>query len=106
MQGPQWRPQLVVNAFAARFLLYDSSDLAKVAAGKLKPWQPQSYARLDVDWRLFHKRSKVEPAKLGTGVQRRYRIGAVAWDRRGGRLFVLEPFAGGAQPVVHVWRIR
>ena len=92
--------------FAARFILYDPADLAKVAAGKLKPWQPQPYAHVDVDRHLFHNPSKAEPAMLGTGPQRRYRIGAVAYDRAGGRLFVLEPFADGAQPVVHVWRVR
>jgi hypothetical protein len=43
---------------------------------------------------------------LGTGVQRRYRIGAVAYDRGNGRLYVLELFADEAGPVVHVWEVR
>ena len=92
--------------FAARFILYDPADLAKVAAGKMKPWQPQPYAHVDVDQHLFHNPSKTEPAMLGTGRQRRYRIGAVAYDRARGLVYVLEPFADGAQPVGHVWRIR
>jgi len=39
-------------------------------------------------------------------VQRRYRIGAVAYDRKGDHLFVIEPRADGAKPVIHVWRMR
>jgi len=42
---------------------------------------------------------------LGQGDQRRYRIGEATFDRANGLLYVLELFADGAQPVVHVWRI-
>jgi hypothetical protein len=73
----------------ARIILYDPADLAKVAAGAMKPWQPQPYAHLDIDRHLFLNPAKVEPAMLGTGAQRRFRIGAVAYDRAGGRLFIL-----------------
>ena len=41
---------------------------------------------------------------LGTGVQRRFRLGDVTFDRANGLLYVLELFADGAKPVVHVWR--
>jgi hypothetical protein len=94
------------SRFAARFILYDPADLAKVAAGTLKPWQPQPYAHLDVDPHLFHNPAGVETAMLGKGPQRRFRISAVAYDRAHDLLYVLEPFADGAQPVVHVWRLR
>jgi hypothetical protein len=43
---------------------------------------------------------------LGTGVQRRNRIGAVAYDRNNDLLYVLELFADEAKPVVHVWRVE
>jgi hypothetical protein len=92
--------------FTARFILYDPADLAKVAKGKMKPWQPQPYAYLDIDKHLFHNPAKVERAMIGTGQQRRFRISAVAYDRTGSLLYVLEPFADGAQPIVHVWRLR
>ena len=92
--------------FAARFILYDPTDLARVAAGKTKPWQPQPYAYLNIDRHLFHNPSRTEPGMLGTGAQRRYRISGIAYDRTHGLLFVLEPFADGAAPVVHVWKIR
>jgi hypothetical protein len=39
------------------------------------------------------------------GVQRRYRIGTVAYDRNHDLLYVAEQFADGAKPVIHVWRI-
>mgnify|MGYP001815148580 CR=1 FL=1 len=43
---------------------------------------------------------------LGWGVQRRYRIGAVAYDRTNAFLYVLELYGEGAKPVVHVWRVE
>ena len=43
---------------------------------------------------------------LGTGVQRRFRIGDVAYDRANGLLYILELFADEAQPVIHVWQIN
>jgi hypothetical protein len=43
---------------------------------------------------------------LGAGVQRRYRIGSVAYDRGNGRFYVLELYADGVKPVVHGWRVQ
>jgi hypothetical protein len=90
----------------AQFILYDPADLARVAAGNLAPWEPQPYASLDVDEHLFLNPAGVELEMLGTGDQRRYRIGEVAYDRAHGLLYVLELFADGDQPVVHVWQVR
>lgn len=90
----------------AQFILYDPADLARVAAGQAAPWAPQPYAVLDVDDFLYLNPDGVELEMLGTGVQRRYRIGDVAYDRQHGRLYVLELFADGAKPVVHVWEVR
>jgi len=94
------------SRFVARFLLYDPAALAKVAAGQLQPWEPQPYAWLDIDEHLFLNPAGVEEALLGRGVQRRYRLGDVSYDRRNGLLYVLELFADQAKPVVHVWRLR
>jgi hypothetical protein len=87
------------------FLLYDPADLARVAAGELQAWEPQPYAQVRIDDVLFHNPSGVEPDMLGTGEQRRFRIGEAAYDREHGLLYVLELFADGARPVVHAWRI-
>jgi hypothetical protein len=92
--------------FDARFILYDPADLARVAAGEIASWEPQPYATLDVDEYLFLNPAGVEPDMLGTGVQRRYRIGDVAYDRENALLYVLELYADGAKPVVHVWHVE
>jgi hypothetical protein len=93
------------SRFDAQFLLYDPTDLAQVATGVIPPWQPQPYASLDLDEFLFHNPARVEEALLGTGDQRRFRIGAVAYDRENALLYVLELFADGPKPVVHVWSL-
>ena len=92
--------------FDAQFILYDPSDLAAVASGELDSWEPQPYAVVDIDDHLFLNPEGIEEDMLGTGVQRRYRIGAAAYDRANGILYVLEWFADGAKPVVHVWRVH
>lgn len=92
--------------FTGQFILYNPDDLAKVAEGRMKPWEPQPYASLDVDQHLLLNPAGVEPDMLGTGVQRRFRINAVAYDRDHDLLYVLEAFADGAKPVIHVWRIK
>ncbi len=94
------------SRFEAQFKLYDPADLARVAAGQLKPWEPQPYASLKIDNHLFLNPAGIEPETLGKGVQRRYRIGAATYDRHDDRLFVLELFADEDKPVVHVWKIR
>jgi hypothetical protein len=91
--------------FDTQFILYDPADLARVASGEIEPWEPKPYAAVDIDEHLFFNPAGVEPELLGAGEQRRYRIGDVAYDRDNGLLYVLELFADGAKPVVHVWRV-
>lgn len=93
------------TAFTARFLFYDPADLALVAQGQMSSWEPQPYAFLDFDEVLFLNPEGIDEWTLGTGPQRRYRLGDVAFDRLNGYLYVLELFADGAKPVVHVWQI-
>jgi hypothetical protein len=92
--------------FDAQFILYDPADLAQVAGGEIESWAPQPYASLDIDEYLFLNPAGVEQDLLGTGVQRRSRIGAVAYDRNNDLLYVLELYADEAKPVVHVWRVE
>ncbi len=91
--------------FDAQFIFYNPDDLAKVARGEIESWQPQPYASLDVDEYLFLNPPEWDVINVGAGDQRRYRIGDVAFDRRNGLLYVLEQYADGAKPLVHVWRI-
>ncbi|MFZ5855577.1 MAG: hypothetical protein ACOYZ6_02000 [Chloroflexota bacterium] len=92
--------------FDAQFLLYDPADLARVAAGQLESWQPQPYAVIDIDEHLFLNPPEWDLVEVGWGDQRRYRIGDVSFDRVNGLLYVLELYADGAKPVVHVWKIH
>ena len=93
-------------SFAARFALYDPGELARVAAGELAAWEPQPYANVDVDDYFLLPSVEGEAMLLGRGAQRRYRTGAVAFDRANGLLYVLELFADAAKPVVHVFRVN
>lgn len=90
----------------AQIIFYNPDDLARVATGQLQTWEPQPYATLDLDDRLYLNPAGIEIPLLGAGAQRRYRIGDVAFDRANGILYVLELFADAAKPVVHVWRVR
>jgi hypothetical protein len=92
--------------FDAQFIFYDPVDLARVATGQMQSWEPQPYASLNIDEHLFLNPAGIDPNALGTGAQRRYRIGDVTYDRNNDLLYVLELFADGAKPVVHVWRVR
>ncbi len=92
--------------FDAQFILYDTNQLAQVAAGQLETWQPQPYAVIDIDEHLYLKSPEWDQVELGWGDQRRARIGDVAYDRASGLLYVLELYGDGARPIVHVWRIK
>ena len=92
--------------FDAQFILYDPADLVKVASGEMEAWEPQPYAVIDIDDCLLDNPARVEEGMLGTGAQRKFRIGDVAYDRNNGLLYVLEHFADETKPVVHVWRVN
>ncbi len=92
--------------YDAQFILYDPAQLAQVAAGQLESWQPQPYATLDIDEYLYLAPPEWDEINVGWGVQRRARIGDAAFDRARGLLYVLELYADGAKPVVHVWQIE
>jgi hypothetical protein len=94
------------NRFDAQMILYNPDDLAKVAAGEMETWEPQPYAAIDIDENLFLSPPEWEIQMVGSGDQRRYRIGDVAFDRASGLLYVLEQYADGAKPIVHVWQIH
>jgi hypothetical protein len=91
--------------FDAELIFYNPDDLARVAAGTMEPWEPQPYAALDIDDLLYFNPTGTDLDMVGEGDQRRFRIGDVSYDRANGLLYVLEQFADGAKPVVHVWRV-
>ncbi len=94
------------NHFDAEFVLFNPDDLGRVAAGEMASWEPQPYVVIDIDEHLFLEPPEWDLQTVGWGEQRRYRIGDVAFDRANGLLYVLELYADGAKPVVHVWGIK
>ena len=91
--------------FDAQMIFYDPEDLARVARGELEPWQPQPYAAMDIDEYLFFNPPEWDLPSLGWDDQRRSRIGDISFDRANGILYVLELYADGARPVVHMWQV-
>lgn len=94
------------SRFDAQLILYDSADLARVAQGEMEAWEPQPYAVIDIDEHLYLNPPEWDEAYLGYGDQRVHRVGDVGFDRANGLLYVLEWFADGGKPVVHVWRVQ
>jgi len=82
--------------FAAQILFYNPADLTAVAAGRAKPHEPQPYASLDVDPYLYHVK----------GPQQKGHVRDVAFDRQRGILYLMEPWADGDKPIIHVFRIK
>lgn len=87
-------------------IFYDPDDLARVVSGTIESWQPQPYAVIDIDEYLYLDPPEWDEIELGWGDQRRRRIGDVAYDQTRSLLYVLEQYADGAKPVVHVWEVH
>lgn len=92
--------------FQAQLIFYNPNDLVNFSLTEAQGEYPQPYAVLDIDEVLLFNPDDVELDLIGRGDQRRFRIGEAAFDRTHGLLYILELFADGAQPVVHVWRLR
>ncbi len=85
---------------AAQMIFFDPNDLAAVAAGRARSWEPQPYATLPLDEHLFDPGFHHERAK-------RYSVGAACFDRERGLLYVCERMVPAEQErsVIHVWRV-
>lgn len=90
--------------FAAQILFYDPAGLARVAQGEMDPSEPQPYATLNIDDRLFSDRHMLDHPEI-PAAQQKYRLGGVAYDPATRRLYIIEQFADGEKPIVHVWQI-
>lgn len=87
------------EGFQAQLIFYDPHDLVQVARGELESWQPQPYAVLVLDDYLFDPRLRVEDYK-------RDYLGAMAFDRQQGLIYLIERLADEYQSLIHVWRIN
>ncbi len=93
------------SGFQAQIILYNPADIAAVASGSMNSWEPQPYTTISIEDVLYNNPAGIDIDSMGEGVQRRFKIGSAAFDRSNGRLYILELFADGAKPVVHVWRV-
>jgi len=84
------------TGFVGQMILYDPNDLAAVARGERRPYEPQPYATLNLDEHLYHI----------TETQQKSHVAAACFDRARGYLYVFEPLADGDKSLVHVWRVE
>lgn len=84
------------DRFEGQILFYDPADLAAVAVGDAAASDPQPYAVMNVDEYLFH---------VMHAQQKRHVVGA-AFDGTDQRLYLVEPFADGDKPIIHVWGVE
>lgn len=78
-----------------QIIFYNPADLAAVAQGGVETWEPQPYAALNIDEYLYHIESD----------QQKHHLGAAAFDRANGLLYVVEPLVDDDRSIVHVWRV-
>lgn len=83
------------TSFVGRILFYDPADFAAVARGTKRADEPQPYAVLDIDRHLYRISSP----------QQKHHLGAVAFDRANGILYICEYQGDGEKPLVHAWTI-
>jgi hypothetical protein len=90
------------TGFVGQMIFYNPDDLAAVAQGRMQPYEPQPYATLDLDDRLFYVR----------GPQQKTHLRAATFDRDHGLLYLFEPGVDpgvdqyGDRTIVHVWKIQ
>ncbi len=93
------------DGYSAQIMLYDADDLADVAVGNKKSWEPQPYAFFAIDDYLYDpfSNSKLESFLIR---YKRDLIISSAYDRSSNLLYIMERQADGEKSVIHVWHIR
>lgn len=71
---------------SAQILFFDPAELGAVALGETESWEPQPYAIMTLDDFLFDPGFDYERGK-------RYLLGAAAFDRQNGLLYIVERMA-------------
>jgi len=85
--------------YKVQVIFFDPADLAKVAQGTMQTWQPQPYETLDLDRYFFDPNIDVIRYK-------RDLVGAIAYDRERGFLYVAEKQVDEEKSIIHVFKIR
>ncbi|MFH2023255.1 MAG: hypothetical protein ABIJ10_02970, partial [Candidatus Micrarchaeota archaeon] len=86
---------------SAQMIFYDPADLAAVANGSMETYEPQPYTVINLDNYLYDSGYDY----IG---QKRHLVGAAAFDRENGLLYIFEKRVGSIdeQSVVHVFRVN
>jgi hypothetical protein len=82
--------------YEAQMIFYNPAELAAVATGQMETWEPQPYAIMSIQDVLY------DP-ELNHAEYRRDLVGAAAFDRGNGILYVIEVLVDEYKSVVHVW---
>ena len=94
------------SSFQTQIIFYNPSDLAAVASGSMPVYQPQPYATLNLDPYLWNI-DKIHHPDFNVN-QNKHRIGACAFDRASGLLYIAED-RGDAEterPLIHVFKVN
>ena len=86
------------EGITAQIIFYNPSDLADVAKGSRKSWEPQPYASLDLTKYLFDPGFDYER-------QKRYLVGGASFDRERDILYLFERRGDGDRSLIHVFNI-
>ncbi len=84
--------------YQAQLIFYDPAQLVAVSQGEMDSWEPQPYAILVLDDYLL------DPT-LDHGDYKRDLVGAIAFDRENGILYLVERMADEYRSVIHVWEV-
>ncbi len=87
------------EGISAQIIFFDPRELGQVAAGELETYEPQPYAALDINEQLFDP--VMDPVR-----SKRYLLGAAAFDRQNGLLYIVERRADGDKSLIHVWGVE
>lgn len=82
-----------------QILFFNPQDLADVVHGKRETWEPQPYATLSIDRYLFDPGYNYERGKMNV-------LGAAAFDRERGVLYVIERQSDGEKSLIHAFAVR
>lgn len=87
------------EAYQAQVIFYRPMDLMAVAQGEMSSFAPQPYAVLDLTPYL------IDPA-IDPGRYRRDLVGAMAFDRARGLVYLFERLSDGEKSIIHVFQIQ
>ena len=87
------------DSISAQIIFYDPADLAAVAQGGKKSYEPQHYATYDINQYLY------DPG-FHYWRYKKWSLGAACFDRGNGFLYIIERRADEEKSLVHVWKVN